>query len=118
MKKFLAVFTINSEKMSAFQQRRDAQQLSQQGVAAWRQWMEDNRAVIVEAGGPLSRTTAVTSDGIADVRNNLGGYMVVQAESQTAAAQLFLNHPSFAIFPGEGVEVMEVLPTPGQSSGT
>ena len=113
MKKFLAVFTINAEKMAAFHQRADAQQLSQQGVAAWHRWMEDHKAVIVEMGGPLSRTMKVTSDGIADIRNNLGGYTVVQAESQTAAAQLFLNHPSFAIFPGEGVEVMEVLPIPG-----
>lgn len=114
VKKFLAVFTTNSEKMAAFQQRPDVQQRSQQGVAAWHQWMEDHKAVIVEAGGPLSRTMAVTSEGIADIKNNLGGFLVVQAESQTAAAQLFLNHPSFTIFPGEGVEVMEVLPIPGK----
>ncbi|MBV8465271.1 MAG: hypothetical protein JO218_04935 [Burkholderiales bacterium] len=114
MKKFLAVFTINTEKMAAFHQRADAQQLSQQGVAAWHRWMEDHKSVIVEVGGPLSRTMKVSSDGISDIRNNLGGFMVVQAESQTAAAELFLNHPSFAIFPGEGVEVMEVLPIPGK----
>ena len=30
-----------------------------------------------------------------------------------AAAKLFEKHPNFTIFPGESVEVMPVLPTPG-----
>ena len=34
-------------------------------------------------------------------------------ESHEAAAQLFLNHPHFTIFPGESVELMECLPIPG-----
>jgi len=114
MKKFLAVFTTNSEKMATFNQNPNAQQISIKGIAAWHQWMEDNKSAIVETGGPLSRTTRVTLAGIADFRNNLGGYLVVQAESQADAAKLFLDHPSFAIFPGEAVEVMEVLPIPGK----
>jgi len=114
MKKFLAVFTTNSEKMAAFNQNPNAQQISIKGIAAWHQWMEDNMSAIVETGGPLSRTTRVTLDGIAEFRNNLGGYLIVQAESQADAAKLFLDHPSFAIFPGEAVEVMEVLPIPGK----
>lgn len=114
MKKFLAVFTTNSEKMATFNQNPDAQQISIKGVAAWHHWMEVNKASIVENGGPLSRTTRVTSDGIADARNNLGGYLVVQVESQADAAKLFLDHPSFAIFPGDAVELMEVLPIPGE----
>jgi hypothetical protein len=38
---------------------------------------------------------------------------MVEAESQDEAARLFLNHPHFTIFPGEGVEIMEILPGPG-----
>jgi hypothetical protein len=114
MKKFLAVFTMNPEKMAAFQKTPDVQERSKKGVAAWHQWMEDHKAVIVDEGGPLSRTSRATSDGVADGKNNLGGYLVIRAESQADAAKLFLNHPSFAIFPGEAVEVMEVLPMPGK----
>jgi hypothetical protein len=88
-------------------QRRQAQ-----GVAAWKKWASDNAAAIVEMGGPLSRTKLVASGGITDIRNNLAAFTIVQAESQEAAARLFLNHPHFTIFPGEGVEVMEVLPVP------
>ena len=63
-------------------------------------------------GGPLSRTKLVAPSGISDIRNNMGAFTIVQAESQEAAARLFLNHPHFTIFPGEGVEVMECLPVP------
>ena len=43
----------------------------------------------------------------------MAAYTVVQAESHEAAAKLFLNHPHFTIFPGDGVEIMECLPIPG-----
>ena len=51
--------------------------------------------------------------GIADVSNEMGAFVVVRAESHEAAARLFENHPHFAIFPGEAVEIMPVLPIPG-----
>jgi len=114
MKTFLAVFTTDSAKMAAFGQHPDVQQISKKGIAAWHQWMEDNKASIVETGGPLSRTTRVALDGVSESRNNLGGYLVVRAESQADAARLFLNHPSFSIFPGDAVEVMEIMPIPGK----
>ena len=75
--------------------------------------MEEHKTDIVETGGPLSRTTSVSLSGIVESRNNLGGYVIVQAQTQAEAAKLFIGHPSFAIFPGEAVEIMEVLPIPG-----
>ena len=56
---------------------------------------------IVESGGPLGKTKRADAKGITDVRNNLAAYVIVQAESQEAAAKMFLNHPHFTIFPGE-----------------
>jgi hypothetical protein len=44
----------------------------------------------------------------------MAAYVVVQAESHDAAARMFINHPHFAIFPGDSVEIMECLPIPGQ----
>jgi len=64
-------------------------------------------------GAPLSRTKLVSKSGISDIRNNLAAFTIVHAESQEAAAKLFLDHPHFTLFPGEGVEVMECLPIPG-----
>lgn len=117
MKKFLAVFTVDADRMAAFQQQPDAQQRSQEGLRAWHAWMEAHRDAIVQAGGPLSRTLEVSAQGIVETCNPMGGYLVLQAASQQAAAALFIDHPSFTIFPGRGVEVMEVLPMPGRPEG-
>jgi len=38
----------------------------------------------------------------------------VKADSHDAAAKLFEKHPHFTIFPGDSVEIMEILPIPGQ----
>lgn len=114
MKRYLAVFTGTPSAMARWEALSEStrQQKQAQGVAAWKKWAGDNAAAIVEMGGPLSRTMLVASGGITDIRNNLAAFTIVQAESQHAAARLFLNHPHFTIFPGEGVEVMEVLPVP------
>ena len=114
MKRFLAVFTGSPASMASWETLPDSErhQRQAQGVKAWKKWAEDNAASIVEMGGPLSRTKLVSKAGISDIRNNLAAYTVVQAESQESAARLFLSHPHFTLFPGEGVEVMEVLPIP------
>ena len=114
MKRYLAVFTGSPKAMAEWESLAEAerQKRQSQGIAAWHKWATDNAASIVEMGGPLSRTKLVAKGGISDIRNNLSAFTVVQADSQDAAARLFLNHPHFTIFPGEGVEVMEVLPIP------
>jgi hypothetical protein len=85
---------------------------AQEGVAAWKTWVERHQTAIVGMGGPLGQTRKVTQRGIEDVSNQLSGFTVVRADSHEAAAKLFENHPHFTIFPGEAVEVMPVLPIP------
>ncbi len=82
-------------------------------MAAWKAWVEKHQGAIVGMGGPLGKTKKVTPNGTADVSNQMGAYTVVRADSHEAAAKLFENHPHFAIFPGEAVEIMPVLPIPG-----
>jgi hypothetical protein len=38
--------------------------------------------------------------------------VIVETASQEDAAKMFENHPHFAIFPGDGVDVMPVMPIP------
>ena len=85
----------------------------QEGIAAWKAWAGKYQGAIVYMGGPLGKTKKVSSAGIADVSNALGAFTVVRADSQEAAARMFQNHPHFAIFPGDAVEVMPVLEIPG-----
>jgi hypothetical protein len=83
------------------------------GMAAWGEWMQRNADRIVDTGGPLGKTKRAGRDGIADITNRVGAYVVVRAESHDEAVRLFENHPHFSIFPGHSVEVMERLPVPG-----
>jgi hypothetical protein len=114
---YLAIFLGNktSPKMQAWNALPEAEQKArmQEGMAAWWAWVQKHQSEIVGMGGPLGKTKKISDHGIEDVSNAMGAYTVVRAESHEAAAKLFENHPHFAIFPGESVEVMPILPIPG-----
>ena len=118
MKRFLAIYigTEAALERSGWnkldEQKRKAAEAS--GIQAWMEWGTANSAVIVDQGSPLGKTKRASPLGIADIKNSMTGYVIVQAESHEAAAKLFENHPHFAIFPGDSVEIMECLPLPGQ----
>jgi hypothetical protein len=113
---FLAVFVGNrtSPRMQAWLAMPEAERKAKEkeGFNAWKSWIEKHHDAIATMGGPLGKTKAVRAGGIADISNAMSAFMVVRADSHEAAAKLFENHPHFAIFPGEGVEVMPVLPIP------
>jgi len=113
---FLAVYlgSMTGPKMTAWHAMPEAERKAkeQEGLAAWHGWVEKHKAVIVELGGPLGKTRKIDASGVTEVSNALTGFTVVRAASQEAAAELFKNHPHFAIFPGEAIEVMPVLPIP------
>jgi hypothetical protein len=115
MKTFLAVYTGTASAMESWKSlpEKEVQARQAKGIKAWHEWVDRHRASIVEDGSPLGRTKSVSKKGITDTRNNLGAYTVVRAESHEEAAKLFLDHPHFTIFPGDGVEIMERLPIPG-----
>ena len=111
MKKYMAVFLGTKEAMEAWMAMPDRKEKEQAGMMAWGKWMEDHKAAVVD-GSPLGKTKRVSKSGITDVRNDMGAWTVVQAESQEEAAKMFEGHPHFTIFPGDRVEVMECLPMP------
>jgi hypothetical protein len=116
MKKFMAVFTgslssPNHAKWNALDETKRKER-EKAGMEAWMKWGSNHTKAVVEHGGPLGKTKRVSAQGIADTSNNLAGYTIVQAESFDAAAKMFENHPHFTIFPGDAVEIMEILPIP------
>ena len=114
--KFLAVFLgdKSSPKMAAWNALPDAERNAkmQAGMAAWKAWMEKHQGAVVAMGGPLGKTKRVSGNGIKDVANEMGAFTVVRADSHESAAKMFEHHPHFTVFPGEGVEIMPVLPIP------
>ncbi len=118
MKNFLAIYlgSPGSPRFNEFLAMEEGKrkQVEAQGIKAWTDWMKQHSAVIVDSGGPLGKTKKAAVQGVSDTKNNLSGYVVVKAESHQAAAKMFEKHPHFSIFPGDSVEIMEVLPIPGQ----
>ncbi|MGO9945851.1 MAG: hypothetical protein ACLPWG_03245 [Steroidobacteraceae bacterium] len=118
MKKFLAIYLGSPAAMekSGWSTMDEAKRkkLEASGMKAWGDWMSTHQAAIVEQGGPLGKTKRAAAQGIADTKNSMVGYVLVQAESHEAAAKMFERHPHFTIFPGDSVEIMEVLPIPGR----
>jgi len=113
---YLAVFlgSKTNPRMAAWMALPDSERQAREreGIAAWKAWVEKHHGAILEMGGPLGKTKKVDDKGMTDISNELGAFTVVRAASHEAAAKMFENHPHFAIFPGERVEIMPVLPIP------
>jgi len=111
MKRFVALYMGSADGVAAPQP--DSATIGK-GMAAWQKWMTDHAASLVDQGGPLGKTKKASKAGVTDAKNAITGYVVVEADSHEAAANMFIDHPHFAIFPGDSVEIMEVMPIPGQ----
>jgi len=114
MKTFLAIYTGTPASFTRWMEMDEATRKAREasGMKAWTDWVTEHSAITRYQGGPLGKTKQVSPDGIADIRNHMAGFTVVQAETHEAAAKLFEKHPHFTIFPGDAVEIMECLPIP------
>jgi len=114
MKRFLAIYIGTAASMEKWSQLNQDQRKAREaaGMDAWIGWGKSHASVILDQGNPLGKTKRISPEGIADIKNVMTGYVIVQAETHDAAAKLFENHPHFTIFPGDSVEIMECLPLP------
>ena len=116
MKKFMAIYLGSPSEAPMAQWKaldeKTRKEREGAGMSAWMKWGEENAGRIVDQGAPLGKTKRVDAKGASDTKNLMAGYTIVEAESHEAAAEMFLNHPHFTIFPGEAVEIMECLPMP------
>ena len=111
MEKFMVLYMASPEAFAKMMQSTPEQQ--QKGMAAWMAWMNKNQKSIVEGGGPIGKTKRVDARGASDMKNGLGGYSVVQANSHDDAAKLFgSDHPHLQM-PGAWIEISEIREIPG-----
>jgi hypothetical protein len=119
VKQFLAIYLGNANSPNYLEWSKldeaTRQERTDAGIKAWYDWGAVHKAAIVVAGAPLGKTKRASATGVSDTKNDMTGYVVVQAESHEAATRMFENHPHFTIFPGEAVEIVECLPIPGRS---
>ena len=113
MSNFMALFMGSVEANRRGEANPPSPERVAEGMGAWGKWMGDHADAIVDTGGPLGKTKKASPEGVSDASNFVAGYVIVRADSHEAAVKLFENHPHFAIFPGDSVEVMPVMPIPG-----
>ncbi|HEU5075280.1 MAG TPA: hypothetical protein VFU02_13915 [Polyangiaceae bacterium] len=112
--RFLAIYIGTAAAFEKWNQLDEGQRKAREaaGFDAWMGWGTTHAAKIIDQGSPLGKTKRISPEGIADIKNVMTGYVIVEAESHEAAAKLFENHPHFTIFPGDSVEIMECVPLP------
>lgn len=116
MPRFVAVYTMKPEDLVAFRAQPNTKQeaTDKAGVEAWESWAKRNAAAIVATDVMVGKTRRVTKTGITDARNQIAGFLIVEAADITAAARLFEDHPHITVFPGDGIDVMPVVTEPPQ----
>ena len=113
MKKFMVLYMA---PRAAFEQMMKSATPDQQkkGMDAWMKWMNANQASMADGGAPLGKTKRVDANGATDIKNEIGGYSIVQADSHDAAAKIFgKDHPHLQMMPGAWIEITEIMPMPG-----
>src|SRR5688500_5184987 len=99
MKQFLAIYigTEDAHRKASWNGMDEGKSQARQaaGMEAWMEWGRANVADIVERGSPLGKTKRASPQGIADTKNGMTGYVIVEAESHEDAAKLFENHLHF-----------------------
>jgi hypothetical protein len=60
----------------------------------------------------VGKTKRVTKSGVADGRNQIAGFLIVEAADITTAAGFFQDHPHITVLPGDGIDVMPIVAGP------
>lgn len=74
----------------------------------WGAWAKSGG--VVDMGMPLGKTKRVTATSIADSKNEIGGYSIIEAESHDDAAKKMQSNPHFKMIPSGWIDVMEIMP--------
>jgi hypothetical protein len=113
MSKFLVLYSapaavIDEWMKTPAEQRKEAEEKM---MRDWRNWMSDHAKLFADKGAGVGKTKRVTAQGVADTRNDVMLYAIVEAESHEAAARAFEGHPHFGI-PQASIDVMPIRSLP------
>jgi hypothetical protein len=110
MNKYFVLFNIPSASMQTWVANTDEATRKEQTeklMTDWQTWMTEHADAILDKGLPLGKTKRVDAKGVTDTKNDVNWYLLVQAESHDAAAQMFVNHPHLVQIPSAYVEIMD-----------
>jgi hypothetical protein len=112
MKKFMVLYMAPVASMDEMmsQMRTATPEQRQAGMEEWNAWGKKYDKAIVDMGNPLGKSKMVSSNGVADHRNELGGYTIVEGDSADAVSKMFVNHPHIKSMKGATIEIVEIVP--------
>jgi hypothetical protein len=111
MKKFLVLYKASTADFERAMSSTPEQQKT--GMDEWMKWSQKAAGSIVDMGAPLGKTMRVTTSGATPVKNDIGGYSIMQGDSKEAVAESLKGHPHFMMGPSTSIEVVELMPMPG-----
>jgi hypothetical protein len=107
LKKFLVLYLTPADVLASWAKTDPAvkKAAEEKMRGEWQRWMSDHAKMITitEAAG---KTKEVAAAGIADTKNDVMLYSIVEAENHDIAAKAFANHPHLQI-PQSSIQVME-----------
>lgn len=110
MKKYFILFCVPTGTMATWMETttpEERKKQSDQMMQEWGGWMEKMGSALTDKGLPLGKTKRVTKAGAADVKNDLNYYVILEAESHEAAAEMVKSSPHLQI-PDAYIEVIEI----------
>ena len=111
MKKFVALYMAPVGAFDDMMKNQDPAQMKSMSDG-WNSWVKSHEKSFVDVGAPTGKNKRVAKDNVRDVRNEITGYSVVQADSHDDAAKIFKDNPMLA-FPGAYIEVLEYVEMAG-----
>lgn len=114
MQKFIVLYCMPvaglEEWMKIPEEDRKAQEADLK--AKWDAWMLANKAIMAGPTAGVGKTKRITPAGVADAKNDIMMYSIVQGESHEAIAKAFEGHPHLEI-PGAWIDVSTANYLPG-----
>jgi len=108
MEKFIVLYkapvSIIEGWMATPAEDRKAQEEKMRGD--WQAWALAHEGKVFDTAG-TGKTKVVSESGVADTKNDVMLYSIVEAESHDEAAQMFVGHPHLGI-PEATIEIMKI----------
>jgi hypothetical protein len=109
MQKFLVLFLTPVSVLEGWMNTPAEERKEMEGKMQkeWGEWLQNNKASIVDMPAGAGKTKRVTKEGVSDAKNDVMMYGVVQAASHEEAAKLFEGHPHLGI-PEASIDIMTI----------
>lgn len=107
MKKFLVLYRMDMAAMRNMMETMTKEEGAKQ-MTEWNEWMKANEAHFADQGAAVGKNWKVSSSGVAQESNDVGGYAIVQAETAEEAAAVMATGPHLKM-PGSTCDVMEIV---------